>query len=517
MDGKGGKVLDSLKLRWEVEKALQELRQAEKPEELVTALDQLRAFPSRAVIDAVLRNLGTDDPSWRARLGMLTRILPRGEIVESLKAAAMDRSRDEQSRSTALMILERYLEVPIDPSLLSGFGSPESVARQSVWEALRQTEEDPLVWLDYVQQLMEQPIDVVLLMERVLASEDDPRVTIPLRILALEEDAMVAQEAVRLLGGMATEEAATALYTLVPNLQFPLREVASREYRKLSLRGVTPKLVSPESEGWRALVSPPDSIGKQFLWFIQQSEETSVAKVFLGLLVNEGQGIVEAVGRFDQKLEEGFPARAEAGAVHLVYLQPGGGYVPLLEAPYEYAIHLLRSALDANLSSGTSLPPAYRLLSDRVWNWRVPEYTARLPRIGEEEVTSLRSRTPELLDHIGFINWFLMDERLYLLAWERREEDLPEKLPGTLRKSLRQWLDDFLTEEMLKGFRTRLEAMAEWLANAGEPYLAKLAAVASMDDQTDSFSRLPFFYALAERSFRAVHARFHEVPDESEG
>jgi len=505
-------VLNSLQLRWEVERSLQDLRQADKPEEIVAALEKLRGFPPEQVVDALVRNLDTDDPSWRARLGMLSRALPREETVEKLKKAALDRNKDEQTRATALMILERYLEVPIEPSLLSGFGSPEGVARQSVWEALRQTEEDPFVWLDYVQQLMEQPLDVILLVERVLASEENPRVATPLRLLALEGEAVVAQEALRLLGKLATKEAASALYTLVPNLPFPLKDVASREYRKLSLRGIEPTLVRPGAEGWRVLISPPDSAGKQFIWFVQQSEETQIAKVFLGLLVGHDKGIVEAVGRLDQKLEEGFPPVSRTGTVHLVHLQPGGGYVPFLEASYGYGMHLLRSALEANFTSNTPLPTAYRLLSDTIWRWNVPEYREKVVKA---DTASLRSRTPELLDHIGFINWFLMDEKLYLLAWEHRDEDLPDKLPGQLRKSIRQWLDEFLTEETLENFRRWLKTMAEWLVNAEEPYLARLAVAASMKTREDSFSHIPFFYALAERSFRAVHSRFHTEEKEA--
>ncbi len=507
--GEDKKIVDTLQRRWAVEQGLQALRDAESPQEVSKALENLRELPSDEVISGVVRRLSTDDPAWRARLGMLTRFLPRQETVQQLRQAAVNLSSGDQARATALMILERYLEVPLDASLMAGFGDPEGVARQSIWEALRQSEEDPLVWLEYVSQLLEQPPEVVALMERMLAAESEPRLVEPLRLLAMGEDAPVAQEALRLLSSLRFPEAASALRSLVPNLPPSRGKVAERGLRKLMLRGIHPESYVPD-ERWRVLVSPVDSLGKRVIWFVHEDTESAALDLFLGLLIEEQHGIVEAIGGSDQQLGEGFPVRSTLGEVRLVSVQPEGVYIPLLEAEPAYGRWLLAKALVRNFEGNVSLPPLYRFYGDRIWLWDLPEYRSKLAPMSKEEARSLRSHTPRLLEHIGLINWFMMDERLYTLAWQHREELLSDPLSQSLRSVLREWLDGYLTPEMLAQYAERLEDLAEWLANAGERELSKLAFASSILASREGYAPLPFFQALAERSFRAIHRRFAE-------
>ncbi len=505
--GEDGKVVNTLQHRWAVEQGLVALRDAESPQEISEALDGLRNLPPGEVISGLVRHLGTDDPAWRARLGMLTRFLPRQAAVSRLQQAAANPTLGDQARATALMILERYLEVVPDASLMSGFGSPEGVARQSIWEALRQSEEDPLVWLDYVSQLLEQPPEVIALMERMLAAENDPRLVEPLRLLAMEKDAPVAQEALRLLGQLRFAEAASALRSLIPNLAPSRRKAAERGLQKLMLRGIRPDVRVPD-EKWRALVSPMDSLGKRVIWFVDEGTNPAEPELFLGLLIEEHRGVVEAIGGAGQRLGEGFPRRGTVGEVRLVSLLPEDVYIPLLEAEHAYALWLLAKALSWNFESGFPLPPLYKFYSNRVWLWNLPEYRSKLSPMTGSEAQALRSHTPRLLEHIGLINWFMMDEALYVLAWEHREEPLRGALPQSLRSALREWLDGYLSPDMLARFEERLRDLAEWLANAGETELSRLALASSILTTEESYAPLPFFQALAERSFRAIHRRF---------
>ncbi len=504
---RNGKIVNTLQHRWAVEQGLVALRDAESPQEIAEALGGLRELPPDEVISGLVRHLGTDDPAWRARLGMLTRFLPRQETVLHLREAAANPAMGDQARATALMILERYLEVPLDDSLMSGFGDPEGVARQSIWEALRQSEENPLIWMEYVSQLMEQPPEVITLMERMLAAENDPRLVEPLRLLAMEKDAITAQEAIRLLGQLRFAEAASALRSLIPNLEPSRRRVAERGLQKLMLRGIRPNTYVPDSR-WRVLASPIDSLGKRVIWFVNEGEDGASLDLFLGLLIEEHHGVVEAIGGSKQPLSEGFPERSPLGTVRLVSLQPEDVYIPLLEVEHAYGRWLLKKALARNFDSGTPLPPMYRFYTEQIWLWDLPEYRSRLSPMPTSEARSLRSHTPRLLEHIGLINWFMIDEALYVLAWEYREEPMTGSLPRSARSALREWLERHLTPEVLAQYAERLEDLAEWLANAGEEKLSRLALASSILANEEGYAPLPFFQALAERSFRAIHRRF---------
>ena len=77
------------------------------------------------VLPAIRKHLNTDSSQMRGGLGRLAALLAGPETVAMLRKEAGRRDNPTQSRLTAAMILERFLEVEISAGLMGDSERPE--------------------------------------------------------------------------------------------------------------------------------------------------------------------------------------------------------------------------------------------------------------------------------------------------------------------------------------------------------------------------------------------------------
>ena len=111
-------------------------------------------------LPVLLARLDTDDPALRGGLAQVARRLDRETVVAALREVARARNRSDRIRLSALTILDRYLDEPIDDSLLAGIQDPDAVTARSLNELVTAMEQDEAAILEYLSQLAEQPPEV---------------------------------------------------------------------------------------------------------------------------------------------------------------------------------------------------------------------------------------------------------------------------------------------------------------------------------------------------------------------
>ena len=87
-------------------------------EEVASHVDAI-AGHGNAVLPVLLARLDTDDPGRRGGLAQVALRLDRESVVAALRDVARSQDRGDRARLSALTILERYLDEPIDDSLIA--------------------------------------------------------------------------------------------------------------------------------------------------------------------------------------------------------------------------------------------------------------------------------------------------------------------------------------------------------------------------------------------------------------
>ncbi len=272
--------------------------------------------------------------------------------------------------------------------MLADLGNPDSAARQSLLELIAAMDDEPLSVVEYLEQLGQQPPEVVgMVLEALPAVEHTSagagsHLATFLRMLAQGEDARVARRSIDELVRLRTPAAIRALASLVPNLPPTLAPAAERGLRKLRFSGVRrgtdhdpdrEPWYAPELR-WRALISPVDASGGQFMWFVgapvltgsEVPAEERRRVVFFTVMAQDPSGVSDASGSLDATADHA-PHKRREGALHFIV---GDGSLPgvtLLEAPFAMACSELRAALALNWAAGIPAPIGYRLFSPLIW------------------------------------------------------------------------------------------------------------------------------------------------------
>ena len=79
-------------------------------------------YSGEVLLAAVLRHLGTSSSQLRGGLGQLCALLPLEDTATALRGVAGNRGKNPQERTTAALILERYLEQPVAGALAGRSG-----------------------------------------------------------------------------------------------------------------------------------------------------------------------------------------------------------------------------------------------------------------------------------------------------------------------------------------------------------------------------------------------------------
>ncbi len=232
------KVLTGLMERRALETAFAALASAPNPEELARQADEIASHGS-AALPVLLARLDTDDPSLRGGLAQVALRLDREAVVAALRGVTRSRDRGDRARLSALTILDRYLDEPIDDSLLAGIQDPDGVALRSLNELIAAMAEDEAAVIEYLVQLAEQPPEVAgMILDAIPRLPPHPHLVTLLRMIAQGENQPRARTAIEQLGRMRVPEALSALGALAMTLPPTLSALAERGGRKLRMSGV---------------------------------------------------------------------------------------------------------------------------------------------------------------------------------------------------------------------------------------------------------------------------------------
>jgi hypothetical protein len=391
------------------------------------------------------------------------------------------------------MILERYLDETVDPALAGRLPEAREIARQSAHEALRLAETTPLVLVEYAEQLLREPPEVVRQVLDVLIADDDPRMATLLGVIAAYAEPAEAARLIQTLSTLRTPAALLALATLRVLLDPELQPLAERSLRKLQLAGVR----VPERPPLRALWSPLLAAqGQSLLWFIRPRTDDEAVLVIpvchdrLGILQIE----VNPAAALDM-----LPPPAPRGSIHRLSLS--GSPYPLLLAEIDphLGLYLLDEALARLRERKAPRPGELVVFGPWLWDAARPS-AAALPEPPPAPAVPADAFTA-LFRHPAFVSWvWEVPDVKRLMARDIADGILSEN--GSAHRTVAQRLVEPETAALLAG---RLLRQAQWLLLTGDEATAGVA-LAAREGVLSRHPDHPFVRALAWRSLLAAVA-----------
>ncbi len=463
------KILTGLLERRALAAAFADLTTITTPDEVAARADDI-ATHGPVALSVLVTMLDTEDAQLRGNLGEVVKRLDRESAVAALRGVARGRGYTDQARVTALNLLERFLDVPVEETLLASLQNPDGVAQQSLRELIYAMDREPAAILEYLSQLAQQPPEVGrMILDAVPLMPPNPHLVSLLRMLAQGENRVWAQDAIAQLGRVRMPEARAALASLAAALPPELAALADRGARKLMMSGVRALETEGNDSIWRALLSPVDGGGTQLVWFVRQAagQETGT---LLAVLCSDLEGIVGSSG-LAEVAPAALPPVQPLGSIYRH--QPAASWTPinLLETPWAAGRAAVQRALARHWDAGTVPPIEFRWLNPLIWLPKVPDADHASPTPGGYAP----AETAALLDHPAFSGWLWHNEGVSAAA---RRLGLRPNAAARAEQITRLATAHF-GPALVASYQRRLAAMAQWLTLAGQPETAALAASAA--------------------------------------
>ena len=475
--------------RLAIDRAVKNLANARNAYEMDRQAREL-ATRGKPALNALLRHLDASDPALRGGLGRLAQHLDPEMVIPALRQAAMDTSRTDAARLTAVMILERYLGQEIDPALAQRIPASYDVARESGEEAIAIAETEPLVLVEYADQLLDEPPEIVHAVLQVIKTMEDPRRARLLMAVAAYGDASLQRDIIPALGAIRHPLAVQALQTLW-HLTLPeLRPLIQRQLQKLRMAGVQ---AHPPGE-LRALWSPVNAQGHSFLWFIHHHQEENRGDL-LTLILHDQLGMVYASAYPDLELNT-LPMPAPKGTIHRVRMVDSHHQVLLVELDPALGLQMLDEALERMAANEAPWPGEIVVFGHWLWGDRaLPPQQIPWPPLPAPQG---KEATAALLEHPAFAGWLWLLSDAFLAA--HAEKTLHKDGP-----SHEQVVNTLLDEPNRGLLSQRLQQQARWLQLARQHNEA--SQVLAVREAIDAGDRThPFVRELAWRSLIAATA-----------
>ncbi len=522
---------------------------AARPRQVLKLLLEQMAEYNLAVVQAVIMTLNNASEATSLYL------------LDALREVAYDPHRPDTLRLSVVTVLCQREGQAVPDDFIATLADPPAVALQSLRASLVEVSRTPGGLLEYLNSLSSSEAEVQSTLVFMMRQLDDPLVVAPLRALAQDDRAALADAALEALAALRQPSAIIALLSLPYTLRPERRTVAERAIRKLQMMVAPgqppPALTAQPAPTSRAFLSLLDGRGSQMLWFALPAIDGSGEYEMVSVLLNEKLGIKDVVGGITVPAAS-LPTPARIGTLHRsviselsdsamrrdlsarlremvaqgemtevpaelmsVLMENGedeGEEPPYLEVGFDYARRLLLEAQAETWSRGDSLPLAYRLFNAPLWRSLPPEPDAALgPELPLP--TRLRSQSEiattarELLASPFFVGWFLETPLLYDEV-ERMMRMMPRSGRVGPRKQaqLGQAMDEIrdmlvathYRPEQLEALQTRLTHMAEWLTIAGERQIAArtlgLARTLSIEPPATN----PFIILLVQRGIEVA-------------
>lgn len=489
MDPKESSRLLNFGDRLAVDRALKDLAQAHNAYELDEKARKL-AEQGMPALKALLRHLDTGDPALRGGLGHLARHLDAEMVIPALRRAAMDTSRSDAARLTAVMILERYLGQDIDPELAQRIPASYDVARESGEEAIAIAETDPLVLVEYAEQLLNEPPEIIRAVLQIVKDMEDPRRARLLLAVAAYGEPSLQKDILAALGAMRHPLALQALYILRRLAAPELHPLAQRQIQKLRMAGVPPL---PAGQ-LRALWSPLNAQGHSILWVIHQSPQNEARVDLLTLILHDQWGVVYAEAYPNLEAEE-LPRPAAMGTVHQVRMVDGHHQVLLAEIKPPLALSMLDQALEHLAQTEAPWPGELVVFGHWLWNQETPSpQPVPWPRLPAAASELSQEESLALLDHPAFAGWVWVLPEFETLLAQHSQKEISKG--GPIHQQVVQLL---LEDPHRSQLSARLLQQARWFKLAGHSRNAA-RVLAIRDGVEQGESQHPFLQELAWRS-----------------
>ena len=404
------KVLTGLMERRALEAAFAALAGATSVEEVARHADAIAGYGS-AALPVLLARLDTDDPALRGGLAQVARRLDREAVVAALREVARAHNRSDRTRLSALTILDRYLDEPIDDSLMAGLQDSDSVALRSLNELIAAMTEDETAVIEYLVQLATQPPEVLgIILDAVPRLPSHPYLVTLLRMIAQGESPSEARTAIEQLGRLRMPEALSALDALTMTLPPAFSALAERSARKLRMsgvRGAEPQ-VDREAATWRTLISPVDGAGVQVVWFIRRAAEQD-AGTLLTVITRDPEGIAACFGS-DKVSVEHLPPDQPLGSIYTFSQDEACRRTSCcwnLDSTLAATWCRLRWS---GIGPAETLPPLeYRYFNPLLWDAEPLGAAVATPAAGNYSPAQMAG----LLDHPVFAGWFWRDDAMF--------------------------------------------------------------------------------------------------------
>ncbi len=481
---------DRLAIDW----AVKDLASARNAYELDQRARELAA-KGKPALNALLRHLEASDPALRGGLGRMAQHLDPEIVIPALRQAAMDESRSDAARLTAVMILERYLGQEIDPALAQRIPASYDVARESGEEAIAIAETEPLVLVEYADQLLDEPPEIVQAVLQVIKDMEDPRRARLLMAVAAYGDASLQRDIIPALGAIRDPLAVQALQTLWHLTTPELRALVRRQLQKLRMVGVR---MEPAGT-LRALWSPVNAQGHSFLWFIHAHADESQGDL-LTLILHDELGVVYASAYPDLDLND-LPMPAPKGATHRVRMVDSHHQVLLVELDPALGLHLLDEALELLVDNEAPWPGEVVVFGHWLWEGRsLPPKEVAWPALPPPAIHVEEDAFQSLLEHPAFAGWIWVLPEFDAFIARHHEKAL--RKDGAIHELV---IDMLLDDENRPLLSNRLHQQARWLRIARDAKTASVVLAVRKAVETGDRDH-PFIRQLAWRSLISAAA-----------
>ena len=526
----GEKIANTFQLRRRIDEAVAALADCSSEAELVQSVEAIvQEHAPTLVLPALRKHLNSDSSQMRGGLGRLAARMPRVESVALLRKEAGRRDNPTQTRLTAAMILEKFLNVEVPPGLMGDLNDPHLVVKQSLQEALEAGRNNRQVLLEYVLQMRQESQEVAFLILDLLgqlAEADQPAL---LHLIAYDDRPAVAETAIARLGALrgpaVAGQSAAALRALKYSLRPELARLPERQLRKMSLAGVGWEPVA--TEDWSALISPCSFQGTQHLWLVRYEEEAGGS--LIGMRINRMVGILDAFGNESVEREH-LPPRRPVGEMLSVSLTREDQKV-FLSIPYAYARHSLESCLESYWQAGgRGLADGFTLYCPLIFGYSagamaddMSDLLASGPALWGQGEGELSQVTGTLLGHRAMAGWVLPvgdgDREAAAEARERVADNAALQgspsfaalEPGMLESVAHSIVRESVPQELAEQLRRALLAQAGWLHIAGHQSYARRAVYTAESLRHEPLDSHPLLLQMIVLGLRNFEERVGEI------
>ena len=511
------KIINTFQQRRQVDEAIAALANTSSEAEMVKAVQRIiQEHAPRLILPTLRKYLNTGSSQMRGGLGRLAAQLPQPETVALLRKETSRRDNPTQTRLTAALILERFLQVEVSAGLIGDLRDPNIIVLQSLQEALEEGRANRHVLLEYVRQMRQENQDVAFLVLDLLgqlASEDQPEL---LRLIAYDSRTAVAEAAITRLNALresaVAAQSAAALHALQSSLQPDLAQVAARQLRKLRLTGV--RWQPTPADDWWALLTPCDFQGSQHLWFLRSGNEAD--GTLIGLRINRMGGLLEAFGS-ESVDRQHLPPRRDDGELLSISLAPGDNAV-FLAIPYAYARHCLQQCLESHWRAPAhALPEEFTLYNPFIFQHSAgansPQMSALLesgPGLWAQGDGDLSQVTERLLGHPAMAGWFLPLQNTDADRPQTGERPMANLSMETLERLARSIVSENLPQELAEQLRQALLAQAAWLHIAGHQGYARHAVYVAESLRHEQLHSHPLLLQMIALGFQQFQGRIRK-------